>query len=455
MLSMVDEKGEPRRPRVGVVLAAGRSERLRPVTRGRSKLLLRLGGLTLVKRAARSLLAAGVERVVVVVGHHAEATAAAARDVAPDDVTVVHAGRWEAGNGASLSAAEPALAGERSFVLVCGDHVFAPGCLDGLVDSSGPAVLVDPLPHRDAWKEGTRVRVEQDRAVAFGKLLDEPAVDCGAFVLTSEVFACQRSASAQGDESLAGAVTRLAEVRPIEARPLPEGGWWQDIDTPQDLRRARGLLRRSLALPTDGPVSRYVNRPGSTRLTTAIAPHRGSPNLLSVVALAFGMAAAFLLAVERPLMGGILVHASSVLDGLDGETARLHMRATPRGAWLNGLFNRMVDAAIVAGLAIWMLSETLSTRRILLLLGGIGVAWAVLAMAGMNWTTILNLPAATERLLGFSLGTRDGRLFLVTAWAVLGHPMVALVAFLMAWTVSLGVRLVLVRRSLGFDTPAA
>ena len=79
------------------------------------------------------------------------------------------------------------------------------------MDSSGPAVLVDPLPHRDAWKEGTRVRVEQDRAVAFGKLLDEPAVDCGAFVLTSEVFACQRSASAQGDESLAGAVTRLAE----------------------------------------------------------------------------------------------------------------------------------------------------------------------------------------------------------------------------------------------------
>src|SRR5207249_7714469 len=135
--------------------------------------------------------------------------------------------------------------------------------------------------------------------------------------------------------------------------------------------------------------------------------------------------------------------ASSILSGVDGETARLQLRPTARGAWVNGLLNRMVDAAVVAGLGIWMLSETLSTRRILLLLGGIGVAWAVLAMAGMNWTTILNLPAATERLLGFSLGTRDGRLFLVTAWAVLGHPMVALVAFLMAWTVSLGVRLVL------------
>lgn len=443
------------RPRVGVVLAAGRSERLRLVTHGRSKLLIRLGGVTLVERAARTLLAAGLERIVVVVGHQGEATARAAREVAPDAVTVVRAERWEAGNGASLSAAEPALAAEGSFVLVCGDHVFAAGCVDRLMASRRPAALVDPTPRREAWEEGTRVQLEGSRAVRFAKGLHQPSVDCGAFVLTPEVFACQQAASAEGDESLAGALTRLASVRPIEVQPLPEDAWWQDVDTPHDLRRARRLLRRSLGLPTDGPVSRYLNRPISTRISMALAPLRPSPNLLSIIALAFGMAAAFLLAVERPLLGGILVQTSSVLDGVDGETARLQMRTSPRGTWLNALLNRMVDAAIVAGLGIWMLSETLSTRRILLLLLGIGIAWAILAMAGMNWTTILDLPATTERLLGFSLGRRDGRLFLVTAWAVLGHPMVALVAFLMAWTVSVGVRLVLVRRSLGFEAPTA
>jgi CDP-L-myo-inositol myo-inositolphosphotransferase len=174
-----------------------------------------------------------------------------------------------------------------------------------------------------------------------------------------------------------------------------------------------------------------------------------------MVALAFGMAAAFLLAVERPVLGGVVLLASSVVAGVDGESARLQMRATPRGAWLNGLLNRMVDAAVVAGLGIWMLTETLSTRRIALLLGAVGIAWAILAMAGMSWTTILHLPAARERWLGFSLGGRDGRLFLITAWAVLGHPMVALVAFLVAWIVSVGLRLALVRRSLGFETPAA
>ena len=50
------------RPRVGVVLAAGRSQRLESVTGGGSKVLLRLGGLSLVERSVRSLLAAGLEQ---------------------------------------------------------------------------------------------------------------------------------------------------------------------------------------------------------------------------------------------------------------------------------------------------------------------------------------------------------------------------------------------------------
>ena len=53
------------RPRVAaVVLAAGSSTRM-----GRNKLLLDLGGETLVRRAVRAALGAGVDQVVVVLGH--------------------------------------------------------------------------------------------------------------------------------------------------------------------------------------------------------------------------------------------------------------------------------------------------------------------------------------------------------------------------------------------------
>jgi molybdenum cofactor cytidylyltransferase len=54
-------------PVAGVVLAAGASTRM-----GRNKLLLRIGGESLVRRAARRALAAGLDPVIVVVGNEAQ-----------------------------------------------------------------------------------------------------------------------------------------------------------------------------------------------------------------------------------------------------------------------------------------------------------------------------------------------------------------------------------------------
>jgi CTP:molybdopterin cytidylyltransferase MocA len=79
----------------GIVLAAGRSRRLSRVTGGGSKMLYRLGGEPLVARAARSLLALGLERVLVIVGHDADDVAAAA--CLDPRVEVVPAPDWKLG----------------------------------------------------------------------------------------------------------------------------------------------------------------------------------------------------------------------------------------------------------------------------------------------------------------------------------------------------------------------
>lgn len=67
---------------VGVVLAAGLSVRMAP----RNKLLLEFDGEPLVRRLARRLLAAGVERVIVVVGHDRWNVRKALRDL---DIEIV------------------------------------------------------------------------------------------------------------------------------------------------------------------------------------------------------------------------------------------------------------------------------------------------------------------------------------------------------------------------------
>jgi len=268
----------------------------------------------------RTLLARRLERVLVVVGHDAGPVAAVVGRLAPGRVRAVYADRWRDGNGASLAAVEGAVAGEALFVLLTVDHLLGQGALEGLLGAGALAVLVDPAPDRAAWLEGCRVRVVEGAVVAFGKHLGEPAIDCGAFLLPAEVFDCQCQAAAAGDHTLAGAVTRLAQARPLRAVSLPAGCWWQDVDTPQDARAATAALRRSLGKATDGPVSRLVNRPLSTRISMLLAPLRPTPDLISLVAFALGLAGAALLAAGRGVAGALLVHASSVADGVDGES---------------------------------------------------------------------------------------------------------------------------------------
>jgi CDP-L-myo-inositol myo-inositolphosphotransferase len=433
-----------RLPRVGVVLAAGRSERLVGRTRGGSKALLQLGGLRLVERAVRSLLTHGLERVMVVVGHDAGPVAAVVGRLASGRVRAVYADRWRDGNGASLAAVEDAVAGELLFALVTADHVFADGAPGRLLGAGEPAVLVDPWPDRAAWLEGTRVRVVDGAAVAFGKHLDDPAIDCGVFLLPPEIFRCQRQAAAEGDHTLAGAVTRLAQDRPLRAVALPAGCWWRDVDTPEDARAAAAALRRSLGKDTDGPVSRWLNRPVSTRLSMLLAPLRPAPDLVSLVAFGLGLAGAALLAVGQGLAGALLVHLSSVADGVDGEVARLQLRGGPRGALLDGVLDRVADAAILAGLGVWAL-DSYSARTVLPLTVA-ATAGALLSMATKDRAAALGLPPAPERALGWLLGGRDARLLLVAVGALLSAPIAALAAVAATSALSLGLRVAFLRR---------
>jgi 1L-myo-inositol 1-phosphate cytidylyltransferase / CDP-L-myo-inositol myo-inositolphosphotransferase len=451
---VVVQPGPPpsRLPRVGVVLAAGRSQRLESVTGGGSKALLRLGGLSLVERAVRSLLAAGLERVLVVVGHDAGPVATVVGRLGRGRVHVVYADRWADGNGASLAAVQGEIQGEALFLLVTADHIFGEGGLDWLLRAGEPAVLIDPAPDQPAWAEGTRVRVMDGCVVAFGKHLEEPAIDCGAFVLPLEVFERQHRAASEGDHTLAGAVTRLAQTRPLRAVALPIGCWWQDVDTPQDVRAARVALRRSLSKDGDGPVSRLLNRPLSTRLSMALAPLRPAPDLVSLVAFVFGLAGAVLLAGGQGLAGGLLVHASSVADGVDGEVARLQLRGGPRGALLDGVLDRVGDAAILAGLGLWALDGHDAGGVLVLTVAA--TAGALLSMASKDRAAALGLPPAPERALGWLLGGRDGRLLLVTVGAVLGLPVAALAAVTATSGLSLAFRVAFLRRPPAPDGPS-
>jgi phosphatidylglycerophosphate synthase len=204
-------------------------------------------------------------------------------------------------------------------------------------------------------------------------------------------------------------------------------------------------MRRALAKPGDGPVSRYLNRPVSTRLSMAVAPSRIHPDVISAAASLTGLLAAWLLGIGAGVVGAILTSVTSILDGMDGEAARLQDRATPRGALLDGVLDRLTDAAIIAGLSVWAIGDGTVSPTAGVILAVAATAASMLSMATKDRIAAVGLAAAPERRIGFLLGGRDGRLLLITACALVGQPAWALVAVTATAGAALVARLLLVR----------
>src|SRR3990170_1098930 len=107
-------------------------------------------------------------------------------------------------------------------------------------------------------------------------------------------------------------------------------------------------------------MSRHVERRISLALTRRLASTRISPNVMTFVSLAVGLAGApfFLSALPLyQLTGALLLLAHSILDGCDGELARLKFEESRLGSLLDFWGDNVVHVAVMACIAIgWSLA---------------------------------------------------------------------------------------------------
>jgi phosphatidylglycerophosphate synthase len=214
---------------------------------------------------------------------------------------------------------------------------------------------------------------------------------------------------------------------------------------PEDLRSARTRLRRSLGKAGDGPVSTALNRPISSRISMLLVRLPVSPGLVSVLVAVAGFVAAALLATGHGIAGGIAVQAVSVLDGVDGELARLRLATSARGAMLDGMLDRVADAAVIGGMGVWAASSSDVPTTIWLVVGAL--SGSILSMASKDRARLLGLRAAPELWIGRLLGGRDGRMLLIAVAAVLGRPLLGLVVVAATSLLAVAVRTVSVLRT--------
>ena len=130
------------------------------------------------------------------------------------------------------------------------------------------------------------------------------------------------------------------------------------------------LLRGDLGL-----VARHLNKPVSFRITRHLLCRLPiTPNQVTVLAGLIGLCGAGLIATGGTLamvFGFFLAHAQSVLDGCDGELARVRFQQSAIGEWLDTIVDDGLNLAlaIAIGVGVWR-----STGAALFLYGGAGAA---------------------------------------------------------------------------------
>lgn len=223
-----------------VIIAAGYGSRLASLSP--SKPLTPVCGVPLIEIGVRQCQAAGIDRIVVVTGHEAEAVETFLRDLAERSgipIDPVRLDDWSRPNGWSVIAGAAACKGP--FLLLMADHMFDAAILErlGRQDASDRDVtlaidrrLDNPLVDPD---DATWVRTDDHGFItAIGKsITDYTAVDCGAFLATRSLADAIRAAIAAGKPgSLSDGMQWLADRNRAATMEIGDA-WWMDVDDPR------------------------------------------------------------------------------------------------------------------------------------------------------------------------------------------------------------------------------
>jgi hypothetical protein len=104
--------------------------------------------------------------------------------------------------------------------------------------------------------------------------------------------------------------------------------------------------------------------------------------------------------------------------------------------------DRLGDAAILGGLALWAIANG-TDPEVVTVLAVAATAGAMLSMATKDRIAALGMAPPPERWLGWLMGGRDARLLIVAVCAVVAAPSMALAAIVLTSAVSLGARYLL------------
>ena len=164
-------------------------------------------------------------------------------------------------------------------------------------------------------------------------------------------------------------------------------------------------------------ILRYVELPGARLLRVL----KLTPNAVTLISFAITVASAYLVGSGWLVAGGIVFLLGSGLDLMDGALARLTGTASPFGALLDSVFDRLGEAALFVGLAFYAIRGGASESFLpifiitlfLALIFSQGVSYLRARGEGLGVFTRAGVMTRTERVILLGIGLLIDQIFWV------------------------------------------
>jgi phosphatidylglycerophosphate synthase len=175
---------------------------------------------------------------------------------------------------------------------------------------------------------------------------------------------------------------------------------WQRVRSEEDRASAERKLDRWLVKPTDGMYAQ-MNRRISIPISRQLIKFRITANMVSLFTLGVGFASAVFFAFGGywyTLLGAFLCLFASILDGCDGEVARLKLLESDFGCWLETICDYLFYLLLFVGMTVGQWRS--SGSKLYLVWGGLLLFGALASFLATAWERHRLAAGRPEQFLG-------------------------------------------------------
>ena len=162
------------------------------------------------------------------------------------------------------------------------------------------------------------------------------------------------SFTAQQPRSIESCLKKLFEGKPPRIAQKPASSNTFLVRRRRDRAVAEKFLTEAIRHSTGGPVAKYINKRISLPISVVLSKLWVSPNAITAFNIVIGVFSGVFAAdghrYDVILLGAALFQIASIVDGCDGEVAKLTFRASKFGQYIDSLSDNLSLGSFMTGL---------------------------------------------------------------------------------------------------------